>query len=166
MVARKKPIWIRVKEGHSPIPDNYDIAGSRLESLTNRLKGKPDVLRHYNDVIKEQLEAGVVEKVEYNEQFLNTPGSVFYNPHREVLREDRSTTKLRVVYDARSKRNGEASLNDCQDQGPNLAPLVINILLRFRMKKIALVGDLEKVFPNIIIDPSHRNFLVQGHKCR
>ena len=65
------------KEGHPNIPDNYNVARSSLESLTNRLKAKPDVLRRYDDVIKEQLEAGVVENVEYSEQLSNTPGSKF-----------------------------------------------------------------------------------------
>ena len=125
--------------------------------MFSRLKSKPDVLKKYDNVIKEQLEAGVVEEVDETDS--GTPGSTHFIPHREVLKEDRATTKLRVVYDASSKRNGHVSLNDCLETGPDLAPLIFDILLRFRMKKVALIGDLEKAFLSIGIDPKQRDFL-------
>lgn len=39
-------------------------------------------------------------------------GNIHYLSHREVIREDKGTTKLRVVYDASEKSPG-TSLNDC-----------------------------------------------------
>ena len=115
------------------------------------------MLKKYDNVIKQQTEAGVVEEVDETDS--GTPGSTHFIPHRAVLKEDRATTKLRVVYDASSKRSGYASLNDCLETGPNLAPLIFDILLRFRMKKVALIGDLEKAFLSIGIDPKQRDFL-------
>ena len=69
-----------------------------------------DILKEYHSVICEQLEQGIVEHVDVAE--LKEPGTVHYLPHREVLRTDRVTTKLRVVYDGSSKQPGELSLND------------------------------------------------------
>ncbi len=156
--GKRYEISLPFKEGHPTIPDNYNVARSRLASLLNRLKSKPEVFERYNAVIQEQLEAGVVERVDENED-LKSPGEVPYIPHREIIREDRETTKLRVVYDASSKTKGEVSLNDCLEPGPNLAPLIFDILLRFRTHKIALIGDIEKAFLNISISPEQRDLL-------
>ena len=76
-----------------------------------------------------------------------------------MVKEDRATTKLRVVYDASAKSSGEPSLNDCLLPGPALTPLIFDILLRFRLHKVALIGDLEKAFLNIEVAPEERDFL-------
>ena len=65
---------------------------------------------------------------------------------------------MRVVYDASSKVLGP-SLNDCLHVGPSLNPLLLNILLRFRVYEVAVTADIEKAFLNIEIDPEHRAFL-------
>ena len=145
------------KQDHPVIPDNYRLAQGRLCSLLRRLRSEPQVLHQYDNVIKEQLATGVVELA--NDEKTVEPGNVHYIPHREVLREDRSTTKLRVVYDASSKQNDQISLNDCLLPGPPLTPLIFNILLRFRVNQVAIVSDLEKAFLNVEINPKQRDLL-------
>ena len=101
---------------------------------------------------------GVIEKV--NEDCDNlSPDTIHYIPHSAVCDEKRQTTKLRIVYDASSKSPGEVSLNECLEQGPNLLPLLFEVLLRFRMKKVALIGDLEKAFLQVEIELSQRDLL-------
>ena len=147
------------KEEHPVIPDNYLLAQNRLASSLKRLKAKPDILQQYNTVIKEQLNSGVVEMIDKRHEEQCLPGTVHYIPHKEVVKEDRTTTKLRVVYDASAKSRTEPSLNDCLLPGPALTPLIFDILLRFRFHKVALIGDLEKAFLNIEINPEERNLL-------
>ena len=60
-----------------------------------------------------ELKAGVVKKVATSQEHFKPSGSVYYNPHRELVNQDQNTTKLSVVYDASSKRSSESSLNDC-----------------------------------------------------
>ena len=64
----------------------------------------------------------------------NGVGKVHYIPHHEVIRVDKETTKLRVVYDSsvRAGRNSP-SLNDCLYTGPPLSPYIYDVLLRFRI---------------------------------
>lgn len=81
-----------------------------------------------------------------------------YLPHREVIRLDKNTTKIRVVYDASAKRNGP-SLNDCLYSGPPLTPLIFDVLTRFRAHKVAVTADIEKAFLNVAVAPEHRDFL-------
>ena len=73
--------------------------------------------------------------------------------HQAVVHRDAETTKLRIVYDASSKeRKDWTSLNDCLHMGLSLNPLLLEILVRFRENKIALVGDIEKAFSNITVN--------------
>ena len=147
------------KQDHPVIPDNYRLAHGRLFSLLKRLNSEPQILHQYDNVIKEQLATGIVNLVNDDERDTVEPGKVHYIHHREVLREDRSTTKLRVVYDASSKQKGQVSLNECLLPGPPLTPLILDILLRFRLNQTVLVGDLEKAFLNVEIKPEERNLL-------
>ena len=66
-----------------------------------------------------------------------------YLAHKEVLKEDRATTKLRVVYDASAKSHDGTCLNESLLAGPSLNPLLFDILLRFRINKIAFIGEIE-----------------------
>ena len=86
-------------------------------------------------------------------------GMVHYLPHRAVIREDKDTTKVRIVFDASSKVGTEPSLNDCLLPGPCLLPSIYDILLRFRMGKIGIVSDIPQAFLNIDIHPEHRDLL-------
>ena len=65
------------------------------------------------------------------------------------------------VYDASARGdNGKgASLNDCLHVGPSLKPLLFDILVRFRQKRIALIADIEKAFLNVEVDKIDRDCL-------
>ena len=75
-------------------------------------------------------------------------------PLLAVLPKDAVTTKLCIVYDASAKGdNGKsASLNDCLHVGPSLNPLLFDILVRFRQKRIVLIANIEKAFLNVEVD--------------
>ena len=97
------------KEAHSTLPDNYSLCLKRLNGLLVRLKHDPDVLHEYNSIITDQLQKGIVEMVESaNEEVEN----IHYLPHHAVVRRNKETTKVRVVYDASAHSNGP-SLNEC-----------------------------------------------------
>ena len=100
-VKGRYQVRLPFKEDHELLPDNLVLCKSRLMSLLKRLSLKPDVSRHYNDVIQEQLKQGIVEPVEQGTN--NGVGKVHYIPHHEVIRVDKETTKLRVVYDASAR---------------------------------------------------------------
>ncbi|XP_060570667.1 uncharacterized protein LOC132728956 [Ruditapes philippinarum] len=92
------------------VPENRPLAFGRLKSLVKRFKDNPDVLQKYDSVIQDQLEKGIIEKVETSEKNRH----IHYLPHHAVIKPDKSTTKLRIVYDASAKSKVENnSLNDC-----------------------------------------------------
>ena len=107
------------------------------------------------NVFKEQLENGIIEEVADTGDVAN----VTYLPHREVIREDKSSTKLRVVFDASAKSNGNVSLNEALYKGPSLNPELFDLLLKFRINLIAITADIEKAYLQINVDEEHRDFL-------
>ncbi|KAH7949906.1 hypothetical protein HPB49_016623 [Dermacentor silvarum] len=67
-------------------------------------------------------------------------------PHQAVIKEDRTTTKIRIVFDASSHERGAKSWNVNLESGPSLNPDVPALLLRFRRYKVAMTTDVEKAF--------------------
>ena len=50
-------------------------------------------------------------------------------------------------------------LNECLYAGPSLSSLLADIMMRFRVFRVALVGDLEKALLNVSVHPDDRNVL-------
>jgi hypothetical protein len=91
----------------------------------------------------------------------------WYLPHFPVVRMNRATTKVRIVFDASAKTDG-ISLNDRISQGPKLQRSLVDVLLRFRRNiSVALVCDISQMYLQIGLSPDDRLyhcFLWRGHK--
>lgn len=81
----------------------------------------------------------------------------YYLPHHCVEKHDSLTTKLRVVFDASAKTTTGMSLNDILKIGPNVQSDLFSILLRFRKHAVVMIGDIAKMYRQVLIDPSQRN---------
>ena len=90
------------KEAHDALPDNRSLSQRRLQSLLKRLSREPELLKEYDRVIKDQLDKGIIERVDQSEK-VQPCHLVNYLPHHCAVREDKSTTKLRIVYNASAK---------------------------------------------------------------
>ena len=91
------------------------------------------------------------------EQALQTSGLRYYLPHH-CLFKDSTTTKLRVVFDASSKAPNGNSLNDCLLLRPRLQDDVFDILIRIRLQQFALSADVAKMYRQVDLDESDRDF--------
>jgi len=137
------------KCAHPPLNDHYELPLRRLNGLLKCLKQNPEVLKQYDSVIKEQLSKEIIESVQ-DSASISHP--VHCLPHHAVVRDDKSTTKLRVVYNASAKTNGP-SLNDSLYTGPKFGHDIMDIIIRFQMHRVALTGDIEKAFLMISVTP-------------
>ena len=60
------------KEFHQPLPDNYELSLRRLKSLLQRLQCDPNILDEYSTIIRDQLNAGIIEVVKQTDDWKNT----------------------------------------------------------------------------------------------
>ena len=142
--------WI---EGRYPLDDNQMQSRARLNSLFRRMTAV--VRKEYDNIIEEQLAMGIIEKVPTEEP---KGKRVFYMPHKPVVREGATSTKVRMVFDASSKPSREAySINECMNPGPALQPLLWDIMIRSRVAPVCVVGDVMKAFLQIEVNPDDRD---------
>ena len=139
------------KMGHGPIPNNYENAYVRLKCRVRELSKTTAILEEYNNIIVEQENAGIIEKVAET----NTISKVSYLPQQAIVRNEAETTKVQIVYHASWYDRGTgSSLNGCLHLEPSLTRLIFDMLIRFCEKPMVLFGDVEKPVLNIEVDPS------------
>ena len=149
------------KRDTAEVHDHFNLSLNHLKLLHTRLLRMPELLKEYDHVIKEQLANGIIEPANQSSTMFEACNSlIHYLPHNAVVRQDRETTKLRVVYDGSAReKDGSPSLNDCLLTGPNYVPMLFDILLRFKTYPVALTGDIEKAFLMICIAEEDRDAL-------
>ena len=70
---------------------------------------------------------------------------VFYLPMHAIYKNSSTTTKIQAVFDASAKSASGTSLNDILLVGPTVHPSLIEVLLRFRLHRIAVTADVSKI---------------------
>ena len=82
-----------------------------------KLKKSPSLLQGCNNIIQEQEEAGIFEKVTR----LEKEDKTHYLPLQTVIGIEAETTKVRMVFDPSSKdKKSDTPLNNCIHVGPPL----------------------------------------------
>ena len=124
---------------------NFEYVAKRLEKTETSLKkaGK-ELLAEYDAVFEDYLSKGYMKKLE-DEDIAPAVEDGWFLPHFPVVKNDRSTTKVRVVYDAAAMFRGR-SLNSELYAGPSICNDLIEVLLGFRRHPVALTGDVKEMF--------------------
>ncbi|XP_073841380.1 uncharacterized protein [Musca autumnalis] len=130
------------KESGSGLGSSYDQSLRRFLVLEKRLNKQPDVKQQYVNFMKEYSALNHMSLVPSLPKHTQT----FFLPHHCVRKEDSTTTKLRVVFDGSAKTTTGVSLNDVLSAGPTIQPKLFDTLLRFRFFKVALSGDICKMY--------------------
>ena len=134
---------------------NYDQAVKRLTKTEQSLK-RADLLTEYDAIFEDYLSKGYIKKLEGEErQAAEQDGWIL--PHFPVVRDDRSTTKVRVVYDAAAKFKGR-SLKSELYAGPSICNDLIEVLLGFRRHPVALTGDVKEMFLQVKLPAEDRRY--------
>ena len=135
------------EEAKADLQNNMALAVKRSENLAKRLGKDPSLEKEYNTVLTELEKQHIIHEVPAEEMGSSKP--VFYLPHRPVVKETSTTTKIRPVFDASANGFNGISLNDCMATGPNLIPNLLEVMLRFRRWKFGLSADITKAFLQI-----------------
>ncbi|XP_048582690.1 uncharacterized protein LOC116603367 [Nematostella vectensis] len=141
------------KEEHAPLPTNFSICERRTRATARRLHQTPDLMKSYDDIIKEQEARGFIEKVSNPDP----SDHAHYIPHHHVKKES-STTPIRIVFDCSCHQAPSTPiLNDCLEVGsPYLADMG-SILVRFRAHPIGISTDIEKAFLHVRLSEADRD---------
>lgn len=116
-----------------PFKDNHpsclhgqsrEVSEKRFYGLETRLNKNVKFKANYSEVIEEYLNH--MEQVPENEKKLES----VYLSHHAVIRQDKDTTKLRMVFDASCKGKNGVSLDENLLVGPTLQPNLRELVLR------------------------------------
>lgn len=125
--------------------------------LERKMQTSPKLKQAYDDVISEYLEKGYIE-IAPPETNNSIAAPSYIIPHHGVVREDKLTSKLRVVLNGSAKTSTSVSLNDILHSGPNLQGNLFNIIINFRIFAIALSADIRQMFLCINVRECDRKF--------
>lgn len=75
-----------------------------------------------------------------------------------VVREDKSTMKVGVVFDASCKGTSGKSLNNDLLVGPRLQPELRHIIMKWRTYPICFAADIAKMYRMVKGVPEHTDF--------
>ncbi|GFW08179.1 uncharacterized protein TNCV_956101 [Trichonephila clavipes] len=82
------------------LENNEEIARKKFLKLRSRFKNDSSLFEDYKLVVSNYLSEKIIELVPFEEE--NLKHTIFYLPHRAVIRTDKTTSKLRIVFDASS----------------------------------------------------------------
>ncbi|XP_055622276.1 uncharacterized protein LOC129765864 [Toxorhynchites rutilus septentrionalis] len=122
----------------------------RCEMLERRLERNSTLKEEYHKFLQDYLSLGHMRLVEPGSK---VTGAAYYLPHHPVLKESSTTTKLRVVFDGSAKTSTGYSLNEALCVGPVVQDDLLSIVLRFRTYQVALVGDIAKMYRQVLVHP-------------
>ncbi|XP_063630296.1 uncharacterized protein LOC134801610 [Cydia splendana] len=123
---------------------------TRFQQIERKFQRNGKLKEEYTKVINEYLNLGHMKKVEKEDE-----REAIYLAHHPVIREDKDTTKVRIVYDASSKGSNGRSLNDSMLVGPTLQPDLRSLIIRWRCHKICVVGDIVKMYRQVKMTNNH-----------
>ena len=126
--------------------NNLNEVKNRQENVNDpqKLLKKKTSIEALDEIFLSQIKKGYIEEITDPEDVLRPDCN--YIPYFPVVREERSSTKVRIVFDAAARNKEKISLNSQIEKGPNRLQDLFGILLRFRQYDIALTADISEMF--------------------
>ena len=141
------------------LPDNKLYVFSALKS-TEKHALSPKHAKVYQRQIEDMIKRAAARKLTIQDMEDYT-GPKFYISHHEVLKPESKSTPCRIVFNSSANFRGHI-LNKCYAKGPDILKNLLGVLLRFRDRAVAMVGDIGKMFHAIdipIVDQMTHHFL-------
>lgn len=147
-------VMLPFKENKKPLGRNLANA-MRMSFAQESRRQKDETLdklycEYMNDYI---VSKHITEVSPHNVDFAH------YLPHHGVVKMTSSSTKLRPVFNASSVSETGISLNDVLCAGPTVQPESIDIVMRFREDPFVIMADIEKMYRQVWVHPSQRDYL-------
>ena len=101
--ADRYKVGVPWKDDHPKLPNNYHTAANRLKNTECKLRQETFVQSEYQKILESYISKGYLRKVSPEEK---RPQKIWYLPHFPIVRMDKSTTKVRMVFDCSAKTQG------------------------------------------------------------
>ena len=156
-------IW-NGKSSHM-LAENQKLSKLILKSNLRKLKGNKEQLKLVENVIREQEELGIIERVHDPDLFFKEHPNYSFIPHMPIFKPERETTKCRIVFlsnlsESNRKNRPGLSHNQCMFSGPNLNQKLSSALMHLRFDKYLLTYDLRKAFNQLELYPNDQSKLL------
>lgn len=146
-------VSIPLKNTINNLGNSRQAALNRFISLEKRLSKNNNLRNEYVKFMTEYETLGHMTPISESHDNDKTN---YYLPHHAVIREQSSTTKVRVVFDASMKTDSGLSLNDVQCSGPTIQSDLMSLILRFRVYEYVMTADICKMYRQVLINSDQR----------
>ena len=130
------------KEDRPVLPNNMLLARTRLVSTERTLLKDKEVVVAYQQALDDYLDKKYIRRVPPDE---HKPEYEWLLPHFPVVRPEKATTKVQIVFDRSAPFEGKSSNTEALT-GPKLQSDVCDILIKFGRESVALVGDISQMY--------------------
>ncbi|KAF0739485.1 Integrase catalytic domain-containing protein [Aphis craccivora] len=131
-------------------PGSRQVALNRFLNLERKLSADYILYNAYRKFMAEYEELGHMSLAEGDGQY--------FIPHHAVQKVETGELKLRVVFDASAKCHSGVSLNQCLLVGPKLQQDIVDVLVGFRIHRVAFTTDICKMYRQIEVLPQYRRY--------
>ncbi|XP_051168523.1 uncharacterized protein LOC127286209 [Leptopilina boulardi] len=128
---------------------SFYMAKKRFNHLEMKLERNPILKQSYAEFINEYENLGHMSE-DLNENSFNTG---YFLPHHAIIKEEKLTSKIRVVFNGSAKDSRGFSLNNALMVGPTVQNDLFTIYTRFRLFMYVLSADLEKMYRQVLVAP-------------
>jgi hypothetical protein len=132
-------------------------ARKRLMNLVSSFRKTAGKQEEYTKAFMDFFVRNHMELVPAEELAIHAKDS-FYIPHHCVVKQESTTTKMRIVFDGSAVTTSGESLNSLLVVGPKRQDNLTNILIRFRFHLVALTGDVEKMYRQVALQKHDKDF--------
>ena len=87
------------------------MAEKRLHTVEKKLMQDEKLAQAYQSVVDDNLSKGYIREVPEDEP---KPSSEWFLPHFPVVRPEKATKKVRVVFDGSAQQNGKSLVLSCK----------------------------------------------------
>lgn len=121
-----------------------EVALRRFLKLEQQLARNENLKKEFKQTFDEYVELQHMRPINNEDSKIGV-----HLPYHAVIREDKTTTKVRVVFDASCKGKNGVSLNEDLMVGPTLQSELRHVILRWRTHRICLSADITKMYRQI-----------------
>ena len=131
-----------MKGNKDQLANNQEAALKHLEITERNLANKDFVKEEYQSTLNAYLGKGYLGKLSPVEK---QPPESWYVPHFPIVRIDKTTTKVRIVFDCSARHSGVSLINVIHE-GPKMQSELFDNLIRLRRNPVGIACDIKAMY--------------------